>query len=280
MSRIDLFESVFKAATRDVFVHDPPSWSNVLVVTDLEAAPAAALTERARALLAPALASEAQLVVLDREQSRELGPLLDAVQARAPDLVVTCKNLHTSAWRWPHTLGDHLEVLTQQDAPVLVLPRPGDQGAVPTEAHTVVAVTDHLAGDHRLVNHAAALVPDGTLFLAHVEDDAVFARYIEAISRIPAVDTEVARDALRARLLQDPAHFIASCAEVLAKAAPGTRVQARVTMGHHLSTYLALVDEHAVDVVVMNTKDDDQHAMHGLAYPLAVQLHDVALLML
>ena len=30
----------------------------------------------------------------------------------------------------------------------------------------------------------------------------------------------------------------------------------------------------------MNTKDDDQLAMHGLAYPLAVELRDIPLLML
>jgi hypothetical protein len=30
----------------------------------------------------------------------------------------------------------------------------------------------------------------------------------------------------------------------------------------------------------MNTKDEDQLAMHGLAYPLAVELRDIPLLML
>lgn len=30
----------------------------------------------------------------------------------------------------------------------------------------------------------------------------------------------------------------------------------------------------------MNTKDEDQLAMHGLAYPLAVELREIPLLML
>ena len=30
----------------------------------------------------------------------------------------------------------------------------------------------------------------------------------------------------------------------------------------------------------MNTKDDDQFAMHGLAYPLAIQVRSVPLLLL
>ena len=35
-----------------------------------------------------------------------------------------------------------------------------------------------------------------------------------------------------------------------------------------------------VDLLVMNTKDEDQLAMHGLAYPLAVELRQIPLLML
>jgi hypothetical protein len=35
-----------------------------------------------------------------------------------------------------------------------------------------------------------------------------------------------------------------------------------------------------VDLLVMNTKDEDHSAMHGLAYPLAVELRGTPLLML
>ena len=51
-------------------------------------------------------------------------------------------------------------------------------------------------------------------------------------------------------------------------------------MGHHLSTYKELVQKHQVDLLVMNTKDEDQLAMHGIAYPLAVELREIPLLML
>ena len=53
-----------------------------------------------------------------------------------------------------------------------------------------------------------------------------------------------------------------------------------VTLGHHLDEYKRLVIEHDVDLLVMNTKDDDQMAMHGLAYPLAVELRGVPMLLL
>ena len=38
--------------------------------------------------------------------------------------------------------------------------------------------------------------------------------------------------------------------------------------------------EHEIDLLVFNTKDDDQLAMHGLAYPLAVEVRGIPILML
>jgi hypothetical protein len=51
-------------------------------------------------------------------------------------------------------------------------------------------------------------------------------------------------------------------------------------MGHHVSDCREIIDQHAIDLVVMNTKDEDQLAMHGLAYPLAIELRDLPLLLL
>jgi hypothetical protein len=53
-----------------------------------------------------------------------------------------------------------------------------------------------------------------------------------------------------------------------------------VTHGHHLSEYRRLVQEHDVDLLVMNTKDEGQLAMHGLAYPLAIEIRSIPLLLL
>jgi hypothetical protein len=51
-------------------------------------------------------------------------------------------------------------------------------------------------------------------------------------------------------------------------------------MGHRLSEYKRLIEEHGVDLLVFHTKDEDQLAMHGMAHPLAIELRDVPLLML
>ena len=51
-------------------------------------------------------------------------------------------------------------------------------------------------------------------------------------------------------------------------------------MGRRLVEYSRLIDEHEIDLLLMRTKDEDQLAMHGLAYPLAVELRKIPLLML
>ena len=51
-------------------------------------------------------------------------------------------------------------------------------------------------------------------------------------------------------------------------------------MGHYLNDYRRLLDEHEIDLLVLNTKDDEQLAMHGLAYPLTVELRETPMMLL
>ncbi len=53
-----------------------------------------------------------------------------------------------------------------------------------------------------------------------------------------------------------------------------------VAMGDRIEEYRRLIDDHRIDLLVLNTLDGDQLAMHGQAYPLAVELRNIPLLML
>ena len=144
-----------------------------------------------------------------------------------------------------------------------------------------MAVTDHLEKDHRLVNYAASLVlRGGTLYLAHVECRQTFERYLDAISKIPTIDTDDARHRLEAQLLEDARNYVGSCAARLALTDLDLQVKPLVDFGDHLADYRRYLEAFRVDLLVMNTKDEDQLAMHGLAYPLAVELRQIPLLML
>ena len=207
------------------------------------------------------------------------------MSAHNPDLICTYRNLHSRAWKYRHSLGEHLDVLLQQtEAPVLVMPHPeaGFAHADRLQGTDVVMVmTGQLANSHTLVNHAVSFTaPGGELYLTHIEDKAVFERYMDAISKIPSIDTDNAREHIADQLLKDPTHYITSCQEVLEAQGLSLKVHPLVSFGHHLTEYRQAVESHAVNLLVINTKDNEQLAMHGLAYPLAVELRQLPLLML
>lgn len=285
MTNIDQFESVFKSASKPVFRAAPFSVSSVLVVSDDDADRSAGYLDQLRSFLdhTPAVMAE-YWNVLAGEDFAEVTDLLEQVESIQPDLICTYRNLHTPAAEHPYSLGTFVDVLLQSvKAPVLLVPHPHEAESLtrheaPT---TVMAITDHLAGDAHLVNVAAAMTERrGSLHLTHIEDETVFQRYIEVISKIPTIDTDVAREDILAQLLKEPHDYIGSCRAALAKTNPELAVHEHVRLGHHLNDYKLLVSEFDVDLLVLNTKDDEQLAMHGLAYPLTVEMRDQAMLLL
>mgnify|MGYP003857925713 CR=1 FL=1 len=284
MTRVDQFESAFRAADKPVFEFLQPVVERVLVVTDLRGASAIAFRDQVRDFLA-VLGNGVQWDLDDGDSFDTIEMLLERVNERKPDLICTYRNLHSGAWRWPYSLGEYLDVLTQIAAcPVLVFPHPQ---ADRTNGHTlqgtdiVMAVTTHMAGDNSLVNNAAGFTnDDGTLWLAHVEDEKGFGRFIDAISKIDAIDTDTARERIPAQMLKEPGDYIRSCREVIVTHRPTVHVQKIVTVGSRLTEFRRLIDKYSVDLLVMHTKDEDQSAMHGLAYPLAVELRETPLLLL
>jgi hypothetical protein len=289
MTRADQFESVFRAAARRTLEYAPVDLRRVLVVTDLSPDRATDFTASVQSFLGAICEPNQDDAICWETVSAgaytSVQSLLDLVEQHKPDLICTYRNLGTEAWRFGHTIGDHLAVLTQATTvPVLTLPHPGTdqtQRRPLNHTKTVMAITDHLAGDDRLVNMAAHFTaPGGRLLLAHVEDQIQFARYIDAISKIPEIDTDMAKERVMERLLKGPTDFIASCRQTLAEQNLSIEVHDIVTLGHRLREYKSLIESHSVDLLVFHTKDDDQFAMHGLAYPLAVELRDVPLLMI
>ena len=286
MSTLDRFESVFNAAAREVFAQQPVEIGRVLIVHDLAEALQDDFLYLAKGFLSVLEARDKpEWELFGGDAPFSVREVLNAVEQARPDLVVTYRHLHSAVGEWPHSLGEHVDVLTQATStPVLVLPHPGRRdvpGHVLKNTDRVMAVTDHLAGDHRLVSHAAHFTQDGgTLYLAHVEDDTVFERYIAAIGKIPDLDTDIAREEIRARLVEDPTEYIESCRTGLARGNQHLTVESRVKLGHQLADYRGLVEENEIDLLVMYTKDDEQLAMHGIAYPLAVELRTTPLLML
>lgn len=292
MTILDHFESAFRSASKDTFTWDPPIVHKILVVTDLDAEGAASFDGRIRNFLSGMLAhAEAAAItpqwrLVTGDEYARVAELHALVEDWQPELICTYRNLHSSAWNFEYSLGEFIQVLTQASpVPVLLAPHPKQTRAEAEHAlvntDVVMAMTDHLTGSERLVNYCAAVTqPDGKLWLTHVEDELAYERIIEAISKIPQIETDTARELIREKLLAQPADYVQACARVIAEHRPSLSVKPLVVMGHHLDTYRQLIRDHAVDLLVMNTKDEDQLAMHGMAYPLAVEIREIPLLLL
>ncbi len=286
MTNVDQFESMFRSASREVFRYERVNIESVLVVTDRDEENARLFGDRVRQFLRVVSADEkVRWRDVNGSEFQTAGELLALVESAAPDLICTYRNLHSGAWKWPYSLGTHVDLLTQYtDIPVMLLPHPEAKRSTEQRIEntdTVMAIADHLTGDHRLVNYAVRFTEmGGTLWLTHVEDEATFGRYMEVISKIPTIDTDEAREAVREQLLKEPQDYIDGCVEVLRAAGAHVRVEHLVVFGHQLAEYKRLIEQQAVDLLVLNTKDENQLAMHGMAYALAVELRQVPLLML
>ena len=284
MTNLNTFESVFKSADKPVYGYRRVDISRLLLVTDLSDLEATPLLGQVRSFLS-ALGENLEWKHLGGGDFSSVGQLLEKVESAAPDLVVTYRHLHSNAWRWPHGLGEYLDVLNQAiEIPVLVLPHPDAERALPhaiVNTDCVMAITDHLTADTRLVDYALRMTaPSGSCWLTHIESQRQFDGFLAAVEKIPEIETDDVRQLVEAQLLKEPRDYIESCREEIQAHGIGVEIESIVAMGDRLSEYRRMVEDHRVDLLVLNTLDGDQLAMHGQAYPLAVELRGIPLLML
>ena len=286
MTKIDQFESVFKSATKTLYHYEAIELKKILVVSDLNDDYEITLFgDRIQSFLS-AIGKPDDISWYDvkKNECQGIGDLLAVVEKEDPDMICTYRNLHTDGWKWSYSLGEYLAVLTQiTDIPILVLPRPNDKAydnAV-KDTTTVMAITDQLTGDDKLVNYGVYLTKKGgTLYLSHVEDEAIFERYMKTTEKIKEIETEIARKTISAQLLKEPHDYVTSCRETLEKQELSITIKENIVLGRRLANYKTLIEEYHLDLLILNTKDDEQLAMHGLAYPLAVELRHIPILML
>ncbi len=286
MTKVDQFESMFRSASREIFRYEQVNIESVLVVTDRDEVKAKLFGEQTRQFL-KVISDDDKVRWHDVNGSefQTAGELMALVDFAAPNIICTYRNLHSTAWKWPYSLGTHVDLLTQHtDIPVMLLPHPDAERSARhamENTDTVMAIADRLTGDHSLVNYAVRFTENsGTLWLTHVEDEATFDRYMEVISKIPSIETDEARKDVREQLMREPQDYIGDCVNVLREAGTHVQVEHLITFGHHLAEYKRLIEQHEIDLLVLNTKDEDQLAMHGIAYELAVELRQIPLLML
>jgi hypothetical protein len=286
LSQVDQFESVFRSALKDIYAYEAIEFRVVLLITDLEIADSRAYCQKIENFLQGARGIISQdYFLISGQDFRTTADLLQQVEQHQPDLIITYRNLHSHTWKFPHSLGEHLDVLLQKTTvPVMVLPHP-DAGYEAEHAFQdtseLMVVTDLLAVNDSLINHAVAFSqPQGNLYLSHVEDKRIFERYMDAVSKIDVLDTERARTRLAEQLLKEPEDYFHSCAEALQKQFPQLNILSLIMFGELVKEYRHQIESRQLDLLILSAKDERQHAMHSVAYPLAVELRQIPLLML
>jgi len=282
--KLDDFDSVFRSAVKDRFQFAPPEPRLGLLITDLSQTDAAGMEAGVRAYLAQAGGATMRWRTLHEEEYDRVSRVLEIVLETSPDLIVSYRHLKLRDTKLHHSLGAYVDTLTQStEVPVLLLPSPrsGDRDRLSTPPHRVLVITDHLTGDDRLANWGVHMCAEGgTLFLAHVEDAGTFERYSGIVGMIPDLDTETTTGRIREKLLARPTDYIRTIVEALQGHGIEERIVPIVTMGHALSDYRRLVDEHDIELLILNTKDERQLAMSGMGYAISVEFQDRPMLLL
>ncbi len=277
---LDQIASQFRSAWKQQYAYREPTIRCVTLITDKPEEKSAGILRNVKRYLR--ILGDVEWRVLGKPDYQSVKTLLDNCLENPPDLIVTYRHLFYEEKGLHHSLGVYLDMLTQAtDIPVLVLPHLNNKqyAEVLNNTSEVMVMTDHLAEDHRLVDFGVRLTArEGTLFLAHVESMSDYKRYLKVIGKIPELDTDIAENKIANQLLKEPRDFIESCRVQLADL-PLT-LSPLITFGHTVKTYRELIKKHRVDLLILNTKDDEQLAMHGEAYSIAVEFTDVPLLLL
>ena len=284
MVDLDRFESQFRAAVKERPVFERPDVRSVLIITDGDREAADDIEARVKRFIAVLAPDARTWRTLDKTEVDGVKGMLGHVEQVQPDLIVSYRHLFEDDKDLPHSLGTFADMLIQAlSTPVLLLPnptRPESKDKL-TGTDRVVVITDHIVGDQRLVNWGLRFVSEqGHLHLVNVEDDKTFERYVEVISKLPDIDTEVAAAGIERQLIHEAEDFLQAWAESIRADHPSVVVETLVRLGHSSRDYMEIAREAKADLLVFNTRSDDLLAMHGVAYALAVEMLDTPLLML
>ncbi len=283
---IDEFESQFNSALKTPYAYQEIPLTLIALVCDHDKSASAELLNSVQHLT-PTLAGHPlpRWQVFGRDDFSSVSDLLSKLKDIGADLVIADRNLKLDHEdNLIYGLTNYIDALTQVlEAPVLLLPnRAHDHPEAAFDTPKKVMVeTNHLTGDDRLINWGVRFAePDGSLYLTHIEDGNAFANYIDAIGRIPEIDTEVAEKTIRDTLLKLPHDFVGSARAELHIKYPDLRVEETVRFGTALSDYESIIEENEVDLLILNTKEAGQLAMNGITYAMAVEFKDRPLLLL
>ena len=278
MTQIDQFESVFRAAFQDSFQYQKIPLNRLTIVSDLPENEGQDYLNVIRSFLGNSHDQHFQLLHFKPDDN--LDGLDEKLNELRPDLVISYRNLGASKDNTKLTIGENLDFLLHGTSyPILVMPAP--QLGIPLINGRVLTIANDLSKDPLLINYAVAITqPEESNLLLHLEDQGIFDRYMEIISKVPSIDTEDARNKIQRQLMKEPLDYIGSCTQILREANVPIRIVGKTMMGNSLATVRSIITEESIRLLVMRTRHNEQIALHGLAYPILTEIREIPILML
>ena len=289
MVLIDDFESQFRRASKAVYSYEPLSLKKIVFVLDGEPEERNSYIEPISAFLKGALmiqsaAEDITWEVLSFEPNENVTELIERANASNPDLIVTRRHLFKQPRGPLQSLGIYVDVLAQStSALVLIIPRLTADELQKRCQNTsdVMVLSDSLSEDNQLVNTGVLFTqPDGCLYLTDVEDGAAFDRYMDVIEKIPLIDSVMAREEIHHQLEKEVREFSEQCIEKIRPVRSDLRIESVFRYGSSIADFRTLISDYKTDLLILNTNDASQMAMHGIAYSIAVEFTDFPLLLI
>ena len=278
MLKLDHFASLFRAADKDRIIIPDVSIHRILLVTDMNHEESLQLWDRWKGLFEPSV----DIRIFDAEISQRLPSLIEAMKPVECDLVITYRCLHSDAWQYPYAIGSYVEVLTQiMPFPVLLMPHPQQHTDTYTKPKHLLLFSSELTNESELVGFANAFVTskDQSLTMVQMDDQATYDRIFEIISKIPQIDTDDAQYYIQERRSLEMKDWVMRCIDALEKKGNAPHLSYMDIHDPSMKKCASLIEEHQADLLIINTKDDEQLAIHGLAYPIMVQFRNIPLLL-
>jgi hypothetical protein len=277
MLKMDHFASIFRAADKELLLISEVLLSKVVLVTDVSREESLEIWERWKGILP----NDVELVLFDQETSRSLSNLVQRIDTLGCDLIITYRCLHSDAWKYPFAIGSHVEVLTQvSSCPVLLMPDPRENMDPFTDASLIMLMSGDLSQEGELVGLACGIRgKEAEIILTQLEDNFAMKRLLSLISKIPQIDTDVAERAIFERIEREAEEWVNRCSDLLSQRENPPKITHMLLHEPTIEDCVQLMRNTKPDMLVINTKDDEQLAIHGLAYPLMVQFRNLPLLL-
>jgi len=263
---LDIFESVFKRSVKQQYGYEHFKLGKILIIGN---------SDHLDKLTTFISKYSTECHSFEYNSNFNWSKLKSYIEKGQPDLILIQRQLGIYNKDLTFSVGPILESITQQSkVPVLVLPHEFEE----LKIETIGIGFDHQIDNSYLVNKGLLMRKYiKNLELIHVEDQTMFNYYLDAISKIPGINTEYAETNIKETILNLSGDFFRDVASKLEN--DNIKVGIHCQLGETVQCYHELIKNRNIDLLVFEAEDESKMAMHSLGHSLTIQFPKVATLL-